>query len=96
MLQAGSQGVAVSWRDPLFSIPVRRERREESAGGTPRPRTILMESPIPAEERDAPVLDGLDGDTLRALADLEDARREGRLTETEYQQRRNALLGGDS
>ena len=49
MTQAGSQGVAVRWRDNLFSAPV---RTASEAGGARRERTILLESPIPTEELD--------------------------------------------
>lgn len=93
MTQAGSQGVAIRWHDPLFSLPV---RSESSVGGPRQQRTILMESPIqPSEADDEPQLptSGLSPETLRALADLEEDRRAGRLTEAQYEQRREALLG---
>jgi hypothetical protein len=96
MTQAGSQGVAVRWRDSLFSAPVRTASDER-----PRDeRTILMESPIPASELDGDLsgidIEGIEPDVLRALADLEEARRSGSITESEYQQRRENLLGQDA
>jgi hypothetical protein len=94
MAQAGSQGVSIRWRDNLFSSPV---RTAGDAGGPRRERIILMDSPIPREELDedgdSSSLDGLDPETLRALADLEEARRNGSITETEYRQRRETLTG---
>jgi hypothetical protein len=95
MAQAGSQGVAVRWRDNLFSAPV---RTASEAGGARRERTILLESPIPTEELDDETrigLDGIEPEVLRAWADLAEARRSGAITETEYRQRRENLLGLD-
>lgn len=94
MSQAGGQGLAIRWRDPWFSTPVRVAGESKE----PERRTILMDSPIPQDEldrEDTPVLEGIDPDVLRALADLEDARRSGAITETEYLQRREVLLGED-
>jgi hypothetical protein len=94
MAPAGTQGVAVRWHDNLFSSPVRKVRK---AGGATQQRTILMESPIPLEELEAEAegagLDRLDPQLLRGLADLEEARRAGRMTESEYRERREELLG---
>lgn len=95
MSQAGSQGVAVRWRDNLFSSPVRTVNQ---VGGPRRERTILMESQIPAaelEESEDVGLDDIEPEILRALADLEEARRDGGITETEYRERRENLLGQD-
>ena len=71
----------------------------KAARGTKPPRqqrTILMDSPIPPEEADdEPQLPSsrLSPEPLRALADLEEERRAGKLTEAEYEHRREALLG---
>jgi len=85
---AGRQGLRIDWRDDVF------------AGGTPLPsdgdearrRTILMES----SERIAPLsgedLEGLSVEALRSLADLEEDRRQGRITETEYRRAREQIL----
>jgi len=94
MNQAGSQGVAIRWRDNLFSAPVRTASDDNDR----QQRTILMDSPVPTSEleEDEPVtLDGVDPDVLRALADLEESRRSGAITENEYQLRRENLLGED-
>ena len=88
---AGSQGVAVRWRANLFANPV---RSNSEAGGDMGRRTLLMESPVPAEELE----DGVDpveleADALRAIADLKEQRRAGAITESEYQRRLEELLG---
>lgn len=95
MRPAGSQGVAVRWRDNLFRSPV---RTANETGGARRERTILMESQIPAaelEEEEDVGFDDIEPEILRALADLEDARRDGAITEAEYRERRETLLGRD-
>lgn len=94
MSQAGSQGVAVRWQDPLFSVPV---RTTNEIGGPRRQRTILLDSPAPSaggEDEPSAVTPDLSPETLRELADLEEARRAGKLTEPEYEQQREALLEG--
>ena len=88
IVPVGPQAVSVAWRDPIF--------RDASAmrvapGGKVIRRTILMEAPpeeVPAENLPVPA----DPATLRALADLEEARRNGAITELEYQERRRDLL----
>ena len=89
------------WRHNLFSAPV---RTANDVGGDRRERTILMESPTPLGEVDDPDgdpdsvsvrIDEIEPAVLRALADLEESRRSGAITETEYQQRRENLLGDD-
>ena len=95
LVPQGPRLVAAAWRDPLF--------RENSAirvrpGGSVVRRTILMESP-PEEDAatspgPAPPPEGLSPEALRALADLEETRRRGELTEAEYQAQRRQILGG--
>ena len=94
MAAAGNQGLAIRWRDNLFSAPV---RVATEAGGERRERTILMDTPIPQEELDPsnPLNDGIEPEVLRALADLEEARRAGTISASEYQERRENLLGED-
>lgn len=92
------QLVSANWRDPLFKdasvISIR-------AGGRVVRRTVLMdsgeESTIPAEPQEgAPVPpQGLSPQALRALADLEEERRRGVVTEAEYQSRRRQIVAGD-
>jgi hypothetical protein len=96
MTALGPQEVAVHWRDPVFRRP---GNLRVGPGGRIERRVILLESapdeggPEPssgaeAEGRLAP-------ETLRALADLEEERRAGRLSEAEYQARRRAVLERD-
>lgn len=93
----GPQAVAVDWQDPYF----RRASliRVSPTGGVVR-RTILMESPAPpkaegqgkAPEEHAEPEIPTEPAALRALADLEEARQAGRITESEYQRRRREIL----
>ena len=82
----GTRGFAVDWRADLF-----REAVPESESG--RRRTILMESTTPGalkasvNEHVVPA----DPERLRALAELDAARRAGTLSEAEYQRRRAEL-----
>jgi hypothetical protein len=93
MHNAGTQTVVVPWRRSLYARPL---RAPSVAGGDVQRRTILMESPIPLDELE-PQQDSipanLDPGVLRALADLEEDRRAGAITETEYQQKKALLLG---
>lgn len=86
----GHQSVAVHWRDDRFGNPT---SVRVGPGGKIRRRTVLMEDEgatgvaAPPEGR-LPT----DPAALRALADLEEARRSGALTEAEYQRKRRELL----
>ncbi len=95
MSAVGPQEVSVDWRDAAFRQP---RRISVTPTGIHR-RTILMESPAEgggAEPGGEPALSGeLSPETLRALADLEEARRAGQLTESEYQTRRREILETD-
>ncbi len=58
-------------------------------------REILLEDEaVEAPEASEPLPDGLAPEALRRLADLEELRRDGRISEAEYQRRRQALLEG--
>jgi hypothetical protein len=89
------QTVAVQWRDEIFRKPTRT--RITSTGRVVR-REVLMESmedetvfeqpkPMPG--------DSLSPEQLRALADLEEARQNGQVTESEYNGRRDKILRGE-
>jgi hypothetical protein len=86
----GHQSVAVHWRDERFRNPT---TVRVGPGGKISRRTVLMEEEAPIEE---PAAGGVElptePDALRALADLEEARRSGAITEAEYQRRRRELL----
>ena len=90
MTPAGTQGVAVRWRDALFTAPVRADH------GDVERRVILMESPLPEGE----ATDGVDtldlyAEMLRSLADVKQARNNGTIAESEYRERLENLLGTD-
>jgi hypothetical protein len=89
-----SQTVAVAWRSPLFSRPT---RTKILPSGQVVRKTILMEEAPEASVAD-PTTPGLPGGLtptqLRALADLEEARERGEITEGQYQTRRAVILAG--
>lgn len=89
LVRLDEQSVAVDWRDPVFE---RDSRMEMGAGGEMRRREILEETP---PEELPPPLDalpeGLTPAQLRALADLEERRRAGEITEAEYRTRRREI-----
>jgi hypothetical protein len=93
----GPQTVAVDWRAPTFRSS---SIRIKAGGGIVR-RTILMESPEESgatmdpeagEENLPPAFPELSPEALRALADLEEARQRGEVSEDEYRTRRNEIL----
>jgi hypothetical protein len=95
MTLVDSQAVAADWRDPVFKKPT---RTRITPGGRVVRRTILMESedvdatdygPTPQLNQD------LSAQDLRDLADLEEERDRGELTETEYNAKRNRILRGE-
>ena len=95
MTLAGPQTVAVSWRDPVFRRPSRT--RILRSGKIVR-REILMESPDegPAAPLAGDALPGnLSPNTLRKLADLEDQKRRGEVTQVEYSVLRESILRAD-
>ena len=89
----GSQSVAIQWSAARFR---RDSTLSVGAAGRVQRRRVLMESPVPVEEEavaeEAPLPLPSDPDTLRALADLEEERRAGRLPEAEYLRLRRELL----
>jgi hypothetical protein len=89
----GPRGVAVAWRDDYYRQPVAMRIR----GGQVKRRTVLMEAPAedvaPAVQQ-APLPENLSDAQRRALDQLEAARREGLVRETEYQRRRILILEG--
>jgi hypothetical protein len=86
------QLVAVHWRDDRFRRPT--TVRVGPTGKATR-RTVLMEEEAPAVP-EAPTPEAMPSDpaSLRALADLEESRRAGELTEAEYLRRKREILGG--
>lgn len=91
---AGPRLVAADWRSNVFGDT--STIRIRPGGGVVR-RTILMEEApddAGAKPGPAPPPEGLSPEALRALADLEETRRRGELSETDYQQRRREILSG--
>lgn len=91
---AGPQTLEIDFQNDVFRTAY---HLPGSTGGTRLRREVLLESPIPASERksddDSGVsLDQLNPEQLRALADLEEDRRSGRITEQAYQKARRELL----
>ena len=85
----GQQSVAVHWRDERFRNP---SAVQIGPGGKVSRRTVLMEDEGPSAPEPAATPLPTDPEALRALADLEEARRSGAITEAEYQRRRRELL----
>lgn len=90
---AGPQTLEIDFKNDAFKTAY---HLPGATGGGKRRREVLLESPIPATERKRNAgdvgLDELSADQLRALADLEDDRRAGRISEQTYQKARRDLL----
>ncbi|MFQ5415465.1 MAG: hypothetical protein ACE5FL_00305 [Myxococcota bacterium] len=97
MTRIDGQSVVVDWRDPIFKRPTRV--RIDRSGKVYR-KTILMESPLEETEQletdpDFERLpENLSSKALRDLADLEDERHRGDISEAEYYTRRRAIIHG--
>ncbi len=100
-----NRGYQIDWRDPVFARPISMSLR----GGKLRRRTILLEAepedeaPEASGERerpepgDAPAAEMTPEQRdaqLRALDELDGARRSGLVTELEFQRRRRLILEG--
>jgi hypothetical protein len=95
MTLVGEQGLAVAWRDPVFQRPSRT--RILRTGKITR-REILMESPEPVAgppPAAGALPAGLAPDTLRRLADLEESKKRGEITQVHYDLRREEILRAD-
>jgi hypothetical protein len=97
MTAVGPQEVAVDWRDPTFR---KASSIRMGPGGRIERRVILMEmedEPTAAEREQEEEREGrLSPDTLRELADLEEERLSGEISESQYKARRRAILAGES
>ena len=91
MAQVDSTSLAVDWRDEIFRRPTRT--RITGTGRVVR-REILMESEQELEDvSNAPTMpEHLSPSTLRDLADAEEGRLKGELSEAEYRARRREIL----
>lgn len=94
------QSVAANWRDPIFA---RATRTKVLPTGKVVRKTILLESDVEdlPEGAEAPVAEspvehnipsGLSPAQLRALADLEEARQAGTVSEAEYAERQREIV----
>src|SRR5262245_5607740 len=91
MTLEGPQSAVVDWRNAIFSRPTRT--RITPSGKVLR-TTILMESEEEAPPAQRPELPpDLTPAQLRALADLEEARNQGKVTSAEYAAERNRIIG---
>jgi hypothetical protein len=93
----GNQVVTANWRDPIFKDAGALHVRP---GGQVVRRTVLMDSgeeaTLPSEPTTGAAVppQGVSPEGLRALADLEESRRRGELTEADYQAKRRQILEG--
>ena len=93
MALVDEQSAAIDWRDPIFSRPTRTKILPT---GEVKRKTILLESTegVSGEELESlPALPpGLTPAQLRALADLEEERQAGAITEAEYRNRAREIM----
>jgi len=93
VVPVGEQAVSVDWRNPVFR---KASHVRVGAGGKLLRRTVLMETEAPAgeeEPKEPAVLPAdLPAETLRALADLQEKRTRGEISETTYHKERRDLL----
>jgi len=94
MTPVATNALLISWKDPIFR---KSTNIRIGAGGRVIRREILLEeAPEEAPATATPLPEGLTPEILRALADLEEERRDGSISEGEYQRRRRALLRGEA
>ena len=91
---AGVQDLEIDWMNDVFR---KAFRLSGSTKGEKKRREVLDSIPVPKDElssqqQNAVGLDQLTPEQLRALADLEEERRAGKITETTYQRARRQLL----
>lgn len=92
-----SNAVSIDWKSDVFRAP---SRVQIAPSGKVMRREILMrseeEESLEPKRDGAPELsDSLSPETLRQLADLEAARREGKISEAQYQNQRREILLAD-
>jgi hypothetical protein len=96
LFYAGPQTLEIDWQNPVFKVAY---RLPGSTDGATRRREVIERSAIPKDEQEAISggedsigIDELSPKQLRALADLEEDRDQGRITEVAYQRARRQLL----
>jgi hypothetical protein len=108
MKMVDEQALAIGWSDPVFQKP---SRTRMTPSGQMVRKTILMESNEPdsvepegdsgSDTRGAEPIDaqsipaGISPKTLRELADLEEKRQRGEISEYDYEKQRNEILTPD-
>jgi hypothetical protein len=108
MKMVDEQSLAIGWSDPVFQRP---SRTRMTPSGQMVRKTILMESNEPdsvepegdsgSDARGAKPIDaqsipaGISPKTLRELADLEEKRQRGEISEYDYEKQRNKILAPD-
>ena len=95
MVMLAPNTLGVSWRDAVFR---KAGNIRIGAGGRVIRREILLEEP-PEEAPEPSLAEQMPADlspqVLRDLADLEEERRAGRISEADYARRRRAILSGE-
>ena len=90
------QALAVDWRDSIFRKPT---RTRVTPGGEVVRKTILMEMQDDPDDVVDPLSAGIPANaspqTLRDLADLEEVRRKGLITESQYRKRKQQILDAE-
>ena len=106
MKMVDEQSLAIAWSDKIFERPT---RTRVTPSGQMMRKTILMESEEPesdpntesdtGEAKSAETLTipaGISAKTLRELADLEERRQRGEISEYDYEQQRTKILDANS
>jgi hypothetical protein len=106
MKMVDEQSLAIAWSDKIFERPT---RTRITPSGQMMRKTILMESEEPesdpatesepGEAKPAEILTipaGISAKTLRELADLEERRQRGEISEYDYEQQRTKILDSNS
>jgi len=89
----GPRTLLIDWRNRAYARPTVLHSR----GGQTRRRTILMEEPFEEESAEPevpPPPTGLEDAQIRALDQIEAARRAGLISESEFRRRQRLVLEG--
>jgi hypothetical protein len=102
MKMVDEQSLAIAWSDKIFERPT---RTRVTPSGKMMRKTILMESEEPESDPDTgeakpvetlSIPAGISAKTLRELADLEERRQRGEISEYDYEQQRKKILDANS
>jgi hypothetical protein len=110
MKMVDEQALAIKWSDPVFQRPTRTRvtpsgqmirktilmESEEPESAVPESDSDTGSGGVGAKPQEAPAIPaGVSPKTLRALADLEERRQRGEISEYDYEQQRNKILAAD-